>query len=1239
MFKEIFVFELKQWLKRPGIYIYFLIFFVLAFLLGALISGIFSGVTADTNSYINSSSTIAGILTSFNTDYLLGLITLLICVTLMAGCVQKDFQHNCFSFYFTKPVSKFSYLIGRFSASFLLTIFVLTALVLGMWLAFLLSPNDNGQIGEFKFINFFGPFIIFMVPNAFLIGSVFFSLVTFTRSMTSGYVGSLVFIVTAGIARSITSDIDNKTFAALLDPFGQQALNFTTDYWTPSENNIRTIPFSGYILFNRLFWLGLSLLLIALTYFTFSFNQFLNPVSIFKKKKKESTSQPSKLIQSIGHLPKVTQGFDSKMAWNQFLFLTRFEFRKIARSIFFYIVVGLCILLTVLISQFSGLIYGTVTYPVTYMQIETSAGIFRFFLLILIVFYSGIVIWRERDSKLDELVGASPVSNGVLFLSKLFSIVFLCLAVNLVCMFTCILIQAYSGYYNFEISLYLKEFMGMKILSMLATVALSVSVQIFFKNRYVGFFVMVLIVLGLPLIFNAFKYENEMIRFNSTGNLLKYSDMNGYGHTLINFFLYKLYWIGFMLIIGALAAAMYQRGKEVSLKTRFRLALKQISFPYKSAIIIGMLFFFGCGSIIFYDRWKLNPETSEKETEKRIAQFEKTYKKWEKELQPRIVESNLKVDIYPDKYGCKIEGYYYLKNKNKKPLKKIFYSYEKEVSLAWTNFDRSGQEFLKDTLNGFYGYELNTSLEPGDSLKFNYHLEYFPKSFIIQPNNSQIVSNGSFFNSDLLPSIGYNPLRELDDNSTRKKYGLLPKPRMAAITDTSAYANNYISNDADWIRFECVVSTKEGQVAIAPGYLLNEWKEADKQGGELRHSFHYKMDAPILNFYAFLSADYEIKRDKWINPLNKSNVVNIEIYYNKGHEYNIERMIRGVKRSLDYYTKNFSPYQHRQVRILEFPRYATFAQSFPNTIPFSEGIGFVAKVNDHDPNEVDYPFYVTAHEVAHQWWAHQVIGANVQGSTVMSETMSQYSALMVMEKEYGQAAMSKFLKYEMDKYLQGRSGESKKEVPLLYCENQQYIHYQKGSVIMYALKDYLGEDTLNAALKRYIKKTAFQEPPFTTSLQFYDYILAATPDSLKETVKDMFERIVVFDNSVKSWTSEKMPEGKYKITAVISCIKTRSDSIGKGKEVIPNDWIDIGAFSKNEKNQKNLGQMISNKKIKVTGKEQKIELLVDKEPYMFGIDPYYKLIDKDTGNNTKDKFGKDIGGGAGSEGGVVVKAE
>jgi len=1233
MFKEIFIYELKQWLKRPGVYIYFVVFLALAFLLGAAVSGMFSGVSADTNSHINSAVTVSGILTSFNTDYLFGLITLLICVALMAGCVQKDFQYNCFSFYFTKPITKFSYLFGRFSASFLLTVFVLTGIIFGLLIAFLLASNDNGQLGEFKFNNFFLPFIYFLLPNTFFIGCLFFSLVTFTRNMTSGYVGSLVFIVIAGISRSIITDIDNKTVAALLDPFGAQALSTITEYWTPAESNIRPIPFSSYILYNRLLWIGIGFALLFITYYRFDFNQFLNPVSIFKRKVKETRSQPSKAIQSIGHLPKVTQVFDRNLAIQQLLFLTKFEFLKIAKSVFFIIILGLSVLLVVVVSQFSGLIYGTETYPVTYMQIELASGTFGFFQMIMVVFYSGILIWREKDAKVDELVGSTPVKSSILFISKFFSLVSVALLLNLACIFTCICIQSLNGYTKFELGLYFTDLILLKVFSVSILVALGLSVQVFFKNRYVSFFIVTLIVLGMPLILKALNVENDLIRFNSSGDQMQYSDMNGHGQTIPNYFMFKAYWIGLLLMICTIAVALYQRGKEQVFSTRWKQALKNFRLSYKLAFVFGLLCFLGFGSVIYYNIRVLNPYKTEKEQEKQQADFELAYKKYEKELQPRIVSSNVNVDIFPDELGCKVKGSYYLKNKHSQPVSKIFIDEYAQAKINSFKFNVDAKKFIDDTKNGFFGYELSKPLAAGDSVKFDFDIEFFPKNFIMRTEQTMFVENGSFLNSGLFPAVGYNTDNELSENATRKKYKLAPKLRIANISDTSAYANTYISHDADWIRFECVVSTKDGQTAVAPGYLQKDWKENG------RHYFHYKMDAPILNFYSFLSANYLSKKDKWVNPLDKTNTVNIEIYYTKGHEYNIDDMIKGIKKSLNYYTRYFSPYQHKQVRILEFPRYQTFAQSFPNTIPFSEGIGFIAKVDDADPNKVDYPFYVTAHEVAHQWWAHQVIGANVQGCTVTSETMSQYSALMVMEDEYGQASMSKFLRYEMNTYLKGRAREGKKEVPLLLCENQQYIHYNKGSVIMYALKDYLGEDTLNAALKRYIKKVAFQEPPYTTSYQFYDFIKAVTPDSLKETVKDMFERIVVYDNSIKSWSYTKTDNGKYKVTAIVGCVKSVSDSVGKAKDVLPDNWFDIALFSKSKTNAKQLGDVIHLKKYKITKKEQAIEFVVDKEPYMLGIDPYNKIIDKETANNIKDVNGKDAGTASDPLGGVVVESD
>ncbi len=133
----------------------------------------------------------------------------------------------------------------------------------------------------------------------------------------------------------------------------------------------------------------------------------------------------------------------------------------------------------------------------------------------------------------------------------------------------------------------------------------------------------------------------------------------------------------------------------------------------------------------------------------------------------------------------------------------------------------------------------------------------------------------------------------------------------------------------------------------------------------------------------------------------------IEVYHTPAHTFDVDDMIAASKAGLAYYEKNFSPFQFRQYRILEFPRYRSFAQSFPNTVPFSEGIGFIGRVEK--PTDIDFTYFVTAHELGHQWWAHQLIGGRVEGSNMMSETLAEYSALMVMQQKYGRDNMHRFL--------------------------------------------------------------------------------------------------------------------------------------------------------------------------------------------------------------------------------------
>jgi ABC-2 type transport system permease protein len=462
-----------------------------------------------------------------------------------------------------------------------------------------------------------------------------------------------------------------------------------------------------------------------------------------------------------------------------------------------------------------------------------------------------------------------------------------------------------------------------------------------------------------------------------------------------------------------------------------------------------------------------------------------------------------------------------------------------------------------------------------------------------------VVENGTFFHTRQFPSLGYLDYRELGDPAQRRREGLPAVARMAKIDDGKARELNDLARDADWLDFGATVSTDADQIALAPGQLQREWTE----GG--RRYFQYKMEAPIPKFFAFLSARYAVRHDIWQGT-------DISVFYHPTHEYNVGRMVDAVKKTLRYMTENFSPYQDRQVRIAEFPRYARIAGSFPSLTPFSESIGFIARLKDE--NAIDYPFYVTAHEVAHQWWGYQVLGADVQGAQMLSETMAQYSALMVMQKEYGPEKMRRFLRYELDRYLSGRGGELIEEMPLGLVEDQPYIHYSKGSLVLYALQDALGEAPLNAALKRYIASVRFQKPPYTVSRDLIAFVAEITPPEKRRLLDDLFASITLFDNRVVSAESRSLGEGRYEVTVTAKARKLRADGKGVESDVPLDDWIDVGIFGGASGRAETPLYL---QKQHVVGPDVTVTVTVTGMPLRAGIDPYNILVDRTPGDNVR----------------------
>jgi ABC-2 type transport system permease protein len=1210
MFKEIFLFDLKRNFRKPQTYIFFGLYFGISLMIGLYMAGVFDAADVDSNYTANSALAVTSIINSFNNSFM-GLINSIILVAVMATAIQKDYEFNTHPLYFTKPIQKSSYFWGRFLSGFTTALFVYAAQVIGYFIGCTFGIG-HANMGPFSLINFIQPFLVITVPNVFLLGMIIMSITTFTRSTLSAYLFCVILLIVQVFMNSITTNIEFKNTAALLEPYGGMAVNYATEYWMPSQSNKALLPLDGIILYNRLLWLGIAILITVASYRLFSFSQFLQPFKWFKKSDDNKTPIVTKYeVHQELQLPTVNQSFDFKEKWSTLLYLAKFEFLKMAKSNFFIIILVLGMVTMFSTSQFFGSMYGSSTYPVTYQILQFSASFFQLFILILVVFFSGTIVWREKEQKVDELVGTTPVSNITLYFSKYLGLLYITLILIIATCITGMLIQAYNNFYDFNIPLYFK-FILRSLVNYGIIIGICLAFQVFVPNKYIGFALSLIPLILGNVLFSYLEWNNQLYHFNSNGPGLPYSDMNGYGHTVTTWFLYKGYWLSIVLFVSLIAIMVYGRGKEKGFKARFKLSKFANTTRYISTTLVLLVCAIAIGAYIFYNTNVLHHDRTPKDIEEELVQFEKTYKPYERLLQPRIVSSDISVDLFPMQRSVQVKGFYYLKNKHTAAIDTLFLNYigdeDGEYKTLHLQPDVAFTTIKDDVKFGVKLVRLQQALQPGDSIKLSFTLEYKPNGFKNSETNSSIVYNGTFFNNMVFPSIGYNPDNELSVDKARKKYGLPAKPRMAKIHDTSAYQNTYISNDADWITFETTVSTDEDQIAIAPGYLQKEWKSNG------RRYFHYKMDSPILNFYSYLSARYQVKKETW-------NDINIEVYYQKGHEYNIDRMIKSIKQSLAYYTQNFGPYQHRQVRIIEFPLYASFAQAFPNTIPFSESIGFITKVDADDEKSIDVPFYITAHEVAHQWWAHQVIGANVQGSVLMSETMSQYSALMVMEKEYGKEAMKKFLNYEMDQYLIGRGAESKREVPLMLCENQGYIHYNKGSVVMYALRDYLGEAVLNSGIRNYLNQYKFQQPPYTTAIDFVNAIKAVTPDSLQYLITDMFETITVYDNYVKRLDYTKLNDGNYKVTLTVGATKTRNDSIGTPHPVVVNDYIDVGIMGEglNSKGKK-IEKTLLLQKVKMDKPEKTFEFIVKEKPISAGIDPMGMLIDINKVNNTW-KFG------------------
>ena len=1188
MWLEFFRFDLRHQLRQPLLWLSGLIFGLMAF--GAASSDAVQVGGAVGNVYRNSPMVIAQFLGVFT------VVAMFIVTIFISGPVLRDVELGMSDMIFATPMKKRDYLLGRFLAGLVACLSIFVLISIGIMVGTVMPWVDVARVGPFSISPYLWGFAVFVIPNLLLIGAFLMLLAATTRSMLLVYVGVIVFFVLWSVAGVFSRDISNEWLAVLMDPFGLRAFGRMTRYFSVTEANTGLPPVAGFILVNRLLWSAAAVLLLGLT------------LALFKPQRpgtgKRWWRRAKALTETVRAPPtastylQVQPVVNATTPWRQCWHLLRFDAMGVFKSVPFLVMLLLGVANFVGSASMSGQLYGTKVYPVTRVMLETMNGSFTFMLVLIVTFYAGELIFKERQFKVAEVADALPVPNWVPLVAKSLALLGVIVGFMTGGVLAAMCFQLIKGGAPIDPMLYLQGTLLNSAYFVLMGL-LALALQVLCNNKFVGYLVVILLLVW-RVVFGILHFDHNL--YNIAGlPQVQYSDMNGFGHFLTGWYGFLLYWGLFVLSLLILAQGFWVRGMSQEWRVRFSLAGQRLKGAPGGALYICLLCFMVCGGWIYYNTNILNKYRAGDQQMDRQADYEKKYRQYKGLAQPRVTEVQASVDIFPAERRVEINGHYRLVNKHLTSIDTLYVQVVPDVVTVLKNLPLH-QVILDDELLGMRILKLTQPLAAGEEINMDFTVTVRNQGFTNSGRPDSVNLNGTFFNNaQMFPALGY-VANELTDRNERRKRGLGEPQRMPKLEDEAARANHQLDSEADWISFDTTVSTSADQIALAPGYLQQTW---EKNG---RRYFHYKMDRPMLPFFAYLSARWEIKKGDWRG-------LPIEIYFDPRHGHNVDRMISATQKSLDYYSANFTPYQHKQVRILEFPRYASFAQSFANTIPYSEAIGFIADLRNRE--DVDYVFYVTAHEMAHQWWAHQVIGANVQGATMLVESLAQYSALMVMEKEYGPEHLRRFFKDELDNYLRARRGEQIEELPLFRVENQAYIHYNKGALVFYRLREEIGEQALNRALQRFLQDKAYQAPPYTTSKELLSYIRAEAAADKQDLITDMFEKIVFYDNRVVEASAKQRSDGQWDVTMKLHLAKLEADGNGKESPRAYDEPVEIAVFARPANGKEADEKILFSENRRLAGTEPLLTVTVKEKPFEVGVDPFNKMIDRVSSDNRK----------------------
>ena len=1206
---EIFRFEVAYQARRPRTWLFFAVLFALCLqiVMEAYVEG-----ARDAGYAFNSPFVIASV------TVLASAMGLLATAALAGDAAARDAQTRMLPLLYTTSVGKGAYLIGRFLAAFALNALVLVAVQLALLVSVVMPGVAPDVLGPFQPAAYLGAYLVYALPTAFVGTALLFSVAALSRRAITSYLAAvLLFFWSMFVWFIVAQRLQQWPLARVLDPIGLTMLSEISRASTAAEKNLLSTLLTDALFMNRAAWIGVAVGVLAFTRLRFRFEHAT--VGGWRSRRGAARDAQSPVREATGSavalagrtrivVTPVARTFGVATHASQALAIAAQSFRQIAFSWGGLVLVGLSMVL-VLLGPTALAHMGVPLIPTTQRItrfVANSGEILWTIVPLLTVFYVGELVWRERETGLSEIADATPVPEWARVVGRFSGLALVLVGYQSLLMGACMLVQAQLGYYHFEVGLYVRILLGLLLAEHLLFALLAFAVHVLVNQKYVGHMI-ALMAYAFTAFGPAIGVEHHLLVYGSDPGW-EYSDLRGFGPSVTAWVWFKLYWAAWALLLAVAAKLFWVRGREQGLGSRLRSARQRLTRPTVGVATTAATVVVVAGGFAFYNTNVLNAYETDADRTARSAEYERRYARFDGVPQPQLTGTSLRVEIYPERREVELRGSYRLVNNGGAPIDSLHLSPKSDVETGPAELDRPATLALDDTALRHRIYVLRSPLMPGDSMQLGFTVRFRPRGFTNDAADPSVTDGATYFAGNAwIPAIGYQRGRELVGTGDRRRHGLGPRPALRSLGDVAARRD---TRGGERIAFEAVLGTDPGQLAVAPGALRRTWTERG------RRYFHYVTDVPIPNDFAIYSAAYAVHEATWRAPSTRAGhaplpgsgqEVTIQIMHHPRHDANLGRMVQGVKASLDYFTTRFGPYPHRQLRFVEQPGRGNSLHSAPVNVSYDEG--FAIFDPSSDARRLDFPFAVVAHEIAHEWWGHQLYPARVEGAPLLSESLAWYSAMAVVEETYGGEQLQRLLGMMREAYLAPRARAG---VPLLRSSDW-FLAYRKGPFAMYALHEYVGADRVNVALRRLLERHGGATPPLPTALDLYRELEAVTPDSLRYLLVDLFAENTYWALETKRVSAQPTGVGSWRVTLDLEARKEVVDTLGVPKTLPMHDLVEIGVYA--EARDGEVGEPLYLRMHRLRAGAQRITVTVPRRPARAGVDPRRLLIDVDTEDN------------------------